>query len=122
MEFKGGTDGSAPMVMDGKSVSGPGPMDALLLSIAGCMAIDVKMILEKSRIPVSGLRVSVEGERAQVHPKRYTRLLLTYHLEGPGEVHQRKVDRAVALSRETFCSVLHTLRPDIDVEIKTNLE
>lgn len=122
MEFTGGTEDSAPVKMDVKNTSGPGPMDTLLLSIAGCMAVDVKMILEKSRVPVTGLRVSVEGERAQYHPKRFTSLQLVYHLEGPGEEDRGKVDRAVALSRETFCSVLHTLRQDIDLEIETHLE
>jgi putative redox protein len=122
MEFTGGTADSAPMMIDVKNTSGPGPMDTLLLSVAGCMAVDVKMILEKSRVPVNGLRVSVEGERAQAHPKRFTRLVLAYHLEGPGEEDLPKVDRAVALSKETFCSVLHTLREDIEVEIETHLE
>jgi putative redox protein len=96
-------------------------MDTLLLSVAGCMAVDVKMILEKSRVPVTGLRISVEGERAQTHPKRFTRMHLTYHLEGPQAEDQAKVDRAVSLSKETFCSVLHTLRQDIELEIETHL-
>jgi putative redox protein len=122
MEFTGGTEAGAPITMDVKNTAGPGPMDTLLLSLAGCMAVDVKMILDKSRVPVSGLRVSVEGERAQTHPKRFTRLVLSYHLEGPAREDQPKVDRAVALSKETFCSVLHSLREDIDFEIETHLE
>lgn len=121
MEFTGGNDDCAPILMDVGNVTGPGPMDTLLLSVAGCMAVDVKMILEKSRVPVTGLRVSVEGERAQVHPKRFIRLELIYYLEGPQEEDQGKVDRAVALSRDTFCSVLHTLRQDVELEIQTRL-
>lgn len=121
MEFTGGTEEGAPMMMDVGNISGPGPMDTLLLSVAGCMAVDVKMILEKSRVPVTGLSVSVEGERAQTHPKRFTRLQLVYHLEGPQAEDQAKVDRAVSLSKETFCSVLHTLREDIELEIRTHL-
>ena len=122
MEFTGGTDECAPMLMDVGNVNGPGPMDTLLLSVAGCMAVDVKMILEKSRVPVTGLRVSVEGVRAQTHPKRYTSLHLVYFLEGPGPEDQNKIERAVALSRDTFCSVLHTLRQDIDLTIDIQSE
>lgn len=106
------------MILDGKSVKGPGPMDALLLSVAGCMAVDVQVILERSRVPLTGLEVTVEGERAPAHPKRYTRLLLTYALKGPEEEHRGKIQRAVDLSRDKFCSVLHSLRRDIEVEIQ----
>jgi len=77
----------------------------------------VQVILERSRVPLSGLRVEVEGERAPTHPKRYTRVRLVYHLEGPEADHQGKVERAVELSREKFCSVLHSLRSDIDIDI-----
>ena len=96
---------------------GPGPMDALLLAVAGCMAVDVQVILERSRVPLTGLEVEVEGERAPTHPKRYTRIHMAYYLEGPRKKHQGKVERAVELSREKFCSVLHSLRPDISLEI-----
>ncbi len=118
MEYTGGAEEGDSIILDGKSVAGPGPMDALLLAVAGCMAVDVQVILERSRVPLTGLRVAVEGSRAPTHPKRYTRLHLAYFLEGPQEVHQAKVERAVELSREKFCSVLHSLRPDIDLEIE----
>lgn len=107
-----------PVLLDGRSLKGPGPMDALLLAVAGCMAVDVQVILERSRVPMTGLEVEVEGERAEAHPKRYTRLTMLYHLEGPQESHRGKVERAVELSREKFCSVLHSLRPDIDLAIE----
>jgi len=118
MEYSGGTDDGTPIILDAKSVTGPGPMDTLLLAVAGCMAVDVQVILERSRVPLTGLEVAVEGDRASTHPKRYTRIHLTYFLEGPQEEHQAKVERAVDLSRQKFCSVLHSLRPDIDFEVE----
>lgn len=117
MEYAGGAEDGAPVVIDGKSLKGPGPMDTLLLAVAGCMAVDVQVILERSRVPLSGLEVEVEGARAPSHPKRYTRLSMVFHLEGPEDGHRGKVERAVELSREKFCSVLHSLRPEIDLEI-----
>lgn len=121
MEYTGGGDKGDPIIIDGKSVKGPGPMDALLLAVAGCMAVDVQVILERSRVPLTGLEVAVEGTRAPTHPKRYTGLHLAYFLEGPQQKDQAKVERAVDLSREKFCSVLHSLRPDIDLEIEIHL-
>ena len=108
------------VIIDGKSEKGPGPMDSLLLALAGCMAVDLQVILERSRVPMRGLEVEVEGERAQTHPKRYERIRLSYHVEGPQEEHQGKLDRAVALSKEKFCSVLHSLSPDIEFEFEIN--
>jgi putative redox protein len=114
MEYSGGGESGPTILLDGKSVKGPGPMDSLLLALAGCMAIDVQVILERSRVPMTGLEVEVVGERAPTHPKRYTRIRMVYRVEGPREEHQAKLERAVTLSRETFCSVLHSLHPDIE--------
>lgn len=104
-------------VIDGGSAAGPSPMDHLLLGLAGCMAVDVRMILGKSRVPLEALEVEVEGERAPEPPRRFVRLRLVYRVKGPREEDQAKLERAVALSREKYCSVLHSLRPDIDLAI-----
>lgn len=118
MEYVGGAEGGGSVTIDAKGVNGPGPMDALLLAVAGCMAVDVQVILERSRVPVNGLEVEVTGARAPEHPKRYTRIHLSYTLDGPGEEHQGKIQRAVDLSREKFCSVLHSLRQDIEFVVE----
>ena len=120
MEYLGTGETGPAVIIDGKSEKGPGPMDSLLLALAGCMALDVQVILERSRVPLTGLEVEVEGERAPTPPKRYTRIRLVYRVEGPQEEHQAKLERAVSLSEEKFCSVLHSLRPDIDLEIEIN--
>ena len=117
MEYLGNGEKGPAVIIDGKSEKGPGPMDALLYSLAGCMAVDVQSILEKSRVPLSGLEVEVEAKRAPSHPKYYTGIKLVYRVEGPQEEHGAKLDRAVSLSREKFCLVLHSLRSDIDIDI-----
>ncbi len=82
------------------------------------MAVDILDILEKGRVSVDRLEVEVEGDRAPDPPRRYTSLRLTVRLDGPQERERGKVERAVQLSREKYCSVFHTLRPDMDVEIR----
>ena len=118
LAFRGGAPGGTQVVTAGGKGSDPSPMDFLLLSIAGCMGVDVRLILEKSRVPVEGLEVEVEGDRAESNPKRYTRIRLVCTIEGPGEEDEGKIQRAVDLSRDKFCSVLHSLRQDIEVDIE----
>jgi putative redox protein len=117
MEYLGATSSGGEIKIDADGGAGPGPMDTLLFALAGCMAVDVQVILERSRVPFSTLDVQVTGTRAQTHPKRYTNIQLTYRIEGPEEEHQGKLERAVTLSREKFCSVLHSLHPEIEFEI-----
>lgn len=119
--FRGGPEGGPEVQVDGDAGEAPAPMQQLLLSLAGCMAIDVLMILEKSRVPVASLAVEVEGTRVDDHPRRFDAVTLVYVVEGPGERDRAKLERAVALSRDTYCSVLHTLRPDLELQVRIEL-
>lgn len=92
-------------------------MDTLLVALAGCMGADVRLILEKSRVQVEEMEVEVEGVRSATDPRKYEEIELTYRIQGPSESDRTKLERAIELSRETYCSVLHSLRPDIDVRI-----
>jgi len=93
-------------------------MDAVLLGVMACMGIDVLMILEKGRVPLDSLEVEAVADRMEEPPRYFRRIELIYRLEGPGEENRAKVERAIELSREKYCSVLHSLRTDLDLEIR----
>lgn len=116
--FEGGVPGGPEAVIDGDGVEGPSPMDALLLSLAGCMGVDVLMILQKGRVPVESLEVELEGDRPEDPPRRFLAIRMEYRISGPAPEDEAKVKRAVDLSRDKYCSVFHTLRPDLDVDIR----
>lgn len=115
MQFDGNASGGPVVRVDGHGVTGPSPMQTLLLALAGCSAADVVEILGKMRVPLEALNVRVEGERAPKSPRRYTRVRVVYETRGVPAEHTAKLERAVALSHETYCSVLHTLRADVAV-------
>jgi putative redox protein len=96
------------------------PVEGLLLSLAGCMAIDVIAILEKMRCTPDGFTMDIRGERHPTPPQRLTKIRLILNLTG--EVPEDKARRAVSLSQEKYCSVQHSLREDIEVttEIRIN--
>lgn len=107
----GATSGSNAIVVDGDSAAGPSPMQLAAFGVAGCMAIDVVSILQKGRHPLSALRVSFSGERAEVPPRHFTSITLRFHVGGA--VPPEAVERAIQLSREKYCSVWHSFRRDI---------
>lgn len=117
LAFEGGPPGGPTITVDSDVEKGPSPTHLLLLALAGCMAVDVKMILEKSRVPLDSLEVEAVGVRADEAPRRFLKISLTYELSGPEDEHQAKLQRALDLSRDKYCSVLHSLAPDIELEL-----
>jgi putative redox protein len=96
------------------------PLESLLLSLAGCMAIDVVSILRKMRCELEGFSMEIGAERDPTPPQRIRKVSLMLHLEGEG-IDEGKVARAIRLSEEKYCSVMHSLREDIEVETRFRL-
>lgn len=116
MVFRGGSPGGPATTLDGDGEAGPSPTQALLLSVAACMGIDIVHILGKSRVSLTDLRVEIEGRRAEKPPRRFEAIRVVFTVEGPAEDDRPRLERALSLSEETYCSVLHTLRADLDLE------
>ena len=108
------------MTLDSASVAGPSPMQALAYGLAGCMAIDVVHILKKGRQDLRGLHVRLTGVRADTEPRRFVSMDLHYAVTG--HVAPDVVQRAVDLSREKYCSVWHSMRQDIELNITFSID
>jgi putative redox protein len=122
LEFDGGTAAGGPRIrMDGGGTTGPGPMVTLLLAFGGCMGADIVDISTKGRTPMSGLEIDVEGDRAPEPPRRYTKIVMRFIVRGANAADEPKFQRALDLSREKYCSVLHSLRTDLDLEFRLEL-
>lgn len=119
--FEGGGEKHAPILLDGGAAAGPSPTEAMLLALAGCMAIDVRLILEKSRVPLETLEVDTVGDRAETDPRRYTHIRMAFRLSGPSAEDGPRIARAIQLSRDKYCSVFHTFRSDIPIETSYEL-
>jgi putative redox protein len=112
-----------PVLIDSPSrpdFQGASPMELMLEGIAGCMAMDVVSILAKMKQDLVGCTVEVSGERAAGHPKVYTAIEIVFKLAGRG-LEREKADRAVELSRTTYCSAINSLRPDIALTLRVEL-
>jgi putative redox protein len=110
-----GHAGSVGMTLDSASEAGPSPMQTLAFALAGCMAMDVVHVVKKGRYTLRGLRAELSGIRASTEPKRFTAISL--HFTVTGDVPGEKVSRAIELSRERYCSVWHSMRQDIELNV-----
>jgi putative redox protein len=110
-----GTSGSTTMTLDGASIAGPSSTQALGFALAGCMAMDVVHVLVKGRHDLKGLKVGLIGERAEEEPRRFLRVAL--HFTVAGDVPHAPIQRAIDLSRDKYCSVWHSLRQDIELNV-----
>lgn len=96
------------VVMDGPEDSGGRnagvrPMEMLLLGLGGCSAFDVVSILRKGRQPVGDCRVELSATRADAVPAVFETIHLHFIVSGKG-LDPAKVQRAVELSAEKYCS------------------
>ncbi len=103
-------------VIDGDGVTGASPVQAVALALGGCMGVDIVMILQKGRHDLQGLRVKVVGERADGPPAYFTSYRLEFEIKGP--VSDAAIQRAIDLSRDTYCSVWHSLRRDTPLDVR----
>jgi putative redox protein len=102
-------------VLDGDSALGASPPQALALALGGCMGIDVASIITKGRHDLRGLSLSVIGTRADGPPSYFTGFTLHFTVTGP--VPDAAIQRAIDLSRDTYCSVWHSIRQGTPLEV-----
>jgi putative redox protein len=113
------TDGEARVVeIDGApQIGGEGkgvrPMDLLLMSVGGCSSIDLGLILKKQKQDVTDYTVLVSGERNANDSKAFKAIHLEFVLKG--NLDPKKVERAIDLTINKYCSVILSLRENIEI-------
>ncbi len=108
VSFAGQSESGHTVVMDGPPDAGGQnlgvrPMEMLLLGMGGCTAFDVVHILRKSRQPVTDCVAEIDADRANTDPKVFTRIHVHFIITGKG-LDPKRVDQAVKLSAEKYCS------------------
>ena len=119
MQFIAVGDSGHAIVMDSAG-SGARPMEILLEGVMGCTAMDVLSILKKKRQPIKGFKIFATAERAEEHPRFYTKIHLDY--VAYGEVSLTALERAVQLSEEKYCSAMATVRGVAEITSSARVE
>lgn len=99
---------------------GCSPTETLLTSLMGCLAIDVVSFLRKMRAEITSFKITASGERNLTPPQYYKSIEMIIDIKGKG-ITPKKMDRVISLSQEKYCSVHHSLRKDIKVDVKYNI-
>ncbi len=123
-----GTDGSGrEMKMDasvGAGGEGDGyrPVELPLLGLAGCTGMDTIEILQKMRQPVESFEVRVSAEKTpKGTPPGYAGVKVEYVIRGKG-LSEEKVERAVKLSEEKYCTVSGALSREVLISHEITIE
>ena len=116
--FQAEAQGGGALIVDGApEVGGEGrgmrPMELLLSAVASCSAMDIVHILRRQKEPLEHLAIEVEGTRADAVPAPFTRIVL--RVSARGAIDEHKLQRAVGLAVEKYCSAIATLNPTVNV-------
>jgi putative redox protein len=113
-QFEATSESGHTMTFDVAKQAGPTPMEAVLMALCGCTAIDVLSILNKKREGHTGLHVHATAEKAADSPSVFTHIRLVYKVSG--NVSRKSVEDAVHLSKTKYCSVSAMLEKTARIE------
>jgi len=119
--FVGRTSRGYEVEYDAQQQWGCSPTETLLLSVAGCMGIDMVSFLKKMKVEIKSYKMDIVGERNPTPPQYYTSMEMIISVTGSG-LTAKKLERAISLSHEKYCSVYHTLRKDMVMKVDYTFE
>ena len=103
---------------DGGNSDGFRPKALMLSALAGCSGLDVAALIEKMKLEVDDFKIDIYAELTDQHPKYYHKVRVEYHFYGD-QLHEKKLQRAVDLSVETYCGVMEMFRKFAEMDIVT---
>ncbi|MGC1456283.1 MAG: OsmC family protein [Nitrospirota bacterium] len=119
--FVGRTNRGYEVEFDAQQQWGCSPTETLLLSLAGCMAIDMVSFIKKMKVEIKSYKMDIMGERNPTPPQYYTSIEMVISITGTG-LTAKKIERGISLSQEKYCSVYHSLRKDLKVKVDYTFE
>jgi len=115
-----GRTAGVEIVMDSPPTAGPNPVQTLAFALAACMAMDVLLVIQRGRFELEALTARLVAERAPGDPRRILKVDLRFVLKGP--IPPDRIEHAIQLSRDKYCSVWHSMREDIALTTSFELQ
>ncbi|MBD3386712.1 osmotically inducible protein OsmC [candidate division KSB1 bacterium] len=102
-----------PEAFEGSN-AGVRPLELFLMGLGGCTSMDVISILQKKRIKVDDYECILEAERAEEHPKVFTKVKVNFIFYGE-DIDKKDVERAIELSENKYCSASAMLKKSVPI-------
>lgn len=90
------------------------PMDLMLSAVAACAAVDIVSMIKKKRRTFVDLKAETTGERAESHPKKFTKIHIKYIITSP-DLTEKEAEKVISLAVSSYCSVASSLDPAIEL-------
>ncbi|PWW08765.1 putative redox protein [Paenibacillus cellulosilyticus] len=97
---------------------GASPVEVLLASLAGCIGIDVTMILEQFLPSIKSIEIITDGVRKEEAPKGFAAIELTFKVDG--DIPDYRIWKAIQMGTEKYCSVSDSLNAVITHRLVLN--
>ncbi|KIL41829.1 peroxiredoxin [Gordoniibacillus kamchatkensis] len=112
-----GMDATAAYGGDGKGAT---PMELVLAGLAGCIGIDVTMILNRFLESIRHMEIVADGARKEEMPTGFTAIELTFKVDG--DIEGFRIWKAIELGHKKYCAVSDSLKADIRYKVVLNGE
>lgn len=100
---------------DDGAAAGSGPMEMVLMALGACSSVDILLMMKKMRATVTDFEVHLDSERAEEHPRVFTKVVLDFRLKGEN-IKPKDVERAINLSMDKYCSVAGMVSKTAEIE------
>lgn len=96
------------------------PMEMLLVGLGGCSGIDMVNVLTKQKEPLADIKIAIKATRkTEEMPPIFD--VINIHFDLFGELNEQKVERALNLTFEKYCSVSNILGRSATIHFSYNI-
>jgi putative redox protein len=104
---------------EGGQGEGLRPKALMLSSLAGCSGLDVAFIVRKMKLEIEGFHIDIHARLSESKPQTYEKVDMEFHFYGK-DLEEKKLQRAVTLSVDSYCGVMKMFRSFAEVSVSTH--
>jgi putative redox protein len=115
---KGSSCEVCPCKGEGSEHVGLSPMEMVAGGVAGCVLIDVQIILKKQRVDAGNIQVEIVGKRTGGVPSPFESIDLNFIVNENLDI--ERLRKNIQLVIDKYCSVSASLNPVIEISFTIN--
>ncbi|QWR76144.1 OsmC family protein [Candidatus Magnetomonas plexicatena] len=115
--FVGRTQRGYEIEYDANVQWGCQPSEPFMMSLGACIATDCVMFLQKMKVEIVAFKVDITGVKPETPPQYFSGFDVMLNITAKN-ITEKKVQRAINLSVDKYCGIYHSLRKDVKLDIK----